>query len=160
MCYLIENAVIYCHYHLVTFHVQDLKVFDLSNGLVSVTCVFAEGSLADGCLVIFINEHNESWEHVINKTSGEENVTEYITIPNGIYHTVGVYDIINSEACDVISKTVEFELIVNISFIHTTTSSIVETDLTSKLCIIIITFRSSCVLRLSCDIHKVYNHQF
>ena len=49
-----------------------------------MTCVFAEGSLADGCLVIFINEHNESWEHVINKTSGENNVTKYITIPNGI----------------------------------------------------------------------------
>ena len=98
-----------------------------------MTCVFAQGSSADGCLVIFINEHNESWEHVINKTSGEENVTEYITIPNGIYHTVGVYDIIDSEACDMISKTVEFELIVNISFIHTITSSIVETDLTSKL---------------------------
>ena len=98
-----------------------------------MTCVFAEGSSADGCLVIFINEHNESWEHVINKTSGEENVTEYITIPNGIYHTVRVYDIVKSEACDMISKTVEFELIVNISFIHTTTSSIVETDLTSKL---------------------------
>ena len=120
-------------HHLATFHVQDLKVFDLSNGLVSVTCVFAQGSSADGCLVIFINEHNESWEHVINKTSGEENVTEYITIPNGIYHTVGVYDIIDSEACNVISKTVEFELIVNISFIHTITSSIVGTDLTSKL---------------------------
>ena len=119
-------------HHLATFHVQDLKVFDLSNGLVSVTCVFAEGSSADGCLVIFINEHNE-WEHVINKTSGEENVTEYITIPNGIYHTVRVYDIVNSEACDMISKTVEFELIVNISFFHTTTSSIVEKDLTSKL---------------------------
>ena len=96
-------------------------------------CVFGEGSSADGCLVIFINEHNESWEHVINKTSGEEKVTEYITIPNGIYHTVEVYDIVNSEVCDMISKTVEFELIVNISFIHATTSSIVETDLTSKL---------------------------
>ena len=146
-------------HHLATFHVQDLKVFDLSNGLVSVTCVFAEGSLADGCLVI---EHNKSWEHVINKTSGEENVTEYITIPNGIYHTVEVYDIINSEACDVISKTVEFEVIVNISFIHTTTSSVVETDPTSKLCISIIILFSLIFLcvRLSCDIHTVYKHQF
>ena len=97
-----------------------------------MTCVFAEGSSADGCLVIFINEHNESWEHVINKTSGEENVTEYITIPNGIYHTVSVYDIVNSEACDMISKTVEFEVIVNISFIYTTASSTVETSRTSK----------------------------
>ena len=120
-------------HHLATFHVQDLKVFDLSNGLVSVTCVFAEGSLADGCLVIFINEHNESWEHVINKTSGEENVTEYITIPIDIlYHTVRVYDIVNSEACDMISKTVEFEVIVNISFIYATASSSVETSSTSK----------------------------
>ena len=119
-------------HHLATFHVQDLKVFDLSNGLVSVTCVFAEGSLADGCLVIFINEHNESWEHVINKTSGEENVTEYITIPNDIYHTVNVYDIVNGKPCDMISKTVQFEVIVNISFIYTTASSTVETSRTSK----------------------------
>ena len=107
-------------------------MFDLSNGLVSVTCVFAEGSLADGCLVVFINEHNESLEHVINKTSVEENVTEYITIPNGIYHTVGVYDIINSEACHMISKTVEFELIINILVIYTTDCSSVETSPTSK----------------------------
>ena len=97
-----------------------------------MTCAFAEGSLADGCLVIFIKEHNESWEHVINKTSGEENVTEYITIPNGIYHTVGVYDIVNGEPCDVISKTVEFEVIVNISFIYATASSSVETSPASK----------------------------
>ena len=74
-----EVIIIVVH-HLGTFHVQDLKLFDLSNGSVSVTCVVAEGSLADGCLVVFINEHNESWEHVINTTSGEENVTEYITI--------------------------------------------------------------------------------
>ena len=119
-------------YHLATFHVQDLKVFDLSNGLVSVTCVFAEGSLADGCLVIFIKEHNESWGHVINKTSGEENVTEYITIPNGIYHAVSVYDIVNGKPCDVISKTVQFEVIVNISFTHTTASASVETSPASK----------------------------
>ena len=127
-----------------------------------MTCVFADCSSADGCLVIFINEHNESWEHVINKASGEENVTEYITIPNGIYHTVNVYDIVNSEACDMLSKTIEFEVIVNISFIDTTTSSIVETDLTSKLCIIIIILFISVFLciRLSCDIHTVYNHQF
>ena len=97
-----------------------------------MTCVFAEGSSADGCLVIFINEHNESWEHVINKTSGENNVTEYITIPNGIYHTVSVYDIVNSEVCDMISKTVEFEVIVNILVIYTTASSSVETSRTSK----------------------------
>ena len=97
-----------------------------------MTCVFAEVSSADGCLVIFINEHNESWEHVINKTSGEENVTEYITIPNGIYHTVSVYDIVNSEPCDMISKTVQLEVIVNISFIHATASSFVETSPTSE----------------------------
>ena len=126
-----QQSYIVIH-HLATFHVQNLKVFDLSNGLVSVTCVFAEVSLADGCLVIFINEHNESWEYVINKTSGEENVTEYITIPNGIYHTVRVYDIVNGKPCDGISKTVQFELIVNVSFIHATASSSVETFPTSK----------------------------
>ena len=97
-----------------------------------MTCVFAEGSLADGCLVIIINEHNDSWGHVINKTSGEENVTEYITIPNGIYHTVSVYDIVNSEPCDMISKTVQLEVIVNVSFIHATASSFMETSPTSK----------------------------
>ena len=97
-----------------------------------MTCVFAEGSLADGCLVIFINEHNESWEHVINKTSGEENVTEYITIPNGIYHTVEVYDIVDGKPCDVLSITDEFVVIVNISFIYATASSSVETSPTSK----------------------------
>ena len=97
-----------------------------------MTCVFAEGSLADGCLVIFINEHNESWEHVINKTSGENNVTKYITIPNGIYHTVSVYDMVNGKPCDVISKTVQFEVIVNISFIYATASSSVVTSPTSK----------------------------
>ena len=97
-----------------------------------MTCVFGEGSLADGCLVILINEHNDSWGHVINKTSGEENVTEYITIPNGIYHAVNVYDIVNSEPCDMISKTVQLEVIVNVSFIHATASSFVETSPTSK----------------------------
>ena len=87
-----------------------------------MTCVFAEGSLADGCLVVFIKEHNESWEHVINKTSGEENVTEYITIPNGIYHTVRVHNIVNGKVCDMVSKSVEFKVIVN-SVFHTTASS-------------------------------------
>ena len=99
-----------------------------------MTCVFAEGSLADGCIVIFINEHNK-WEHAINKTSGENNVTKYITIPNGIFHTVSVYDIVNGKPCDMISKTFQFELIVNISVIHTTANS-VDISPTSKLWII------------------------
>ena len=112
-------------YFLATFHVQDLKVFNLSNGLVSVTCVFAEGSLADGCLVIFINAHNEFWEHVIYKTLKKDFVNEVITIPNGIYHTVRVYDIVNGVTSDVIS------IFYTIDFIFDIPSSHVETVLPS-----------------------------
>ena len=126
-----------CHY-LATFHVQELNVFDLSNGSVSVTCVFAEGSLADGCLVGFINEYNESWEHVISRTLDRHSVNDFITISNGVYHTVRVYDIVNGTTSDLISIEYTIELTVNISFIDTTTSSIVETVMTSKSCIIII----------------------
>ena len=126
-----------CH-HLATFHVQELNIIDLSNGLVSVTCVFAEGSLADGCSVGFKNEQNESWEHVIYKMLGKDSVNEVISIPNGIYHTVNVYDIVNGTTSDLISIDYTIELTVNISLIDITTSSIVETALASKLYIIII----------------------
>ena len=121
----------YLCYHLATFHVQELNIIDVSNGLVSVTCVFAEGSSADGCLMGFINEHNESSEHVIYKTLGKDSVTEYITIPNGIYHTVNVYDIVNGTTSDLISIDYTIELTVNISFIHTTTNSYYGTFRTS-----------------------------
>ena len=129
MYYLSKYKYI-CHY-LATFHVQELNIIEVSNGLISVTCVFAEGTLADGCLVEFINEHNESGEHVINKTSGKDFVTEYITIPNGVYHTVSVYDIVNGTTSDLISINNTIELTVNSSFIHTTTSSIAEISPTS-----------------------------
>ena len=126
-----------CHYSA-TFHVQDLSVNGNSKGVILVTCDFAEDSLADGCLVKFINEHNESTEHTIKKDLGINFIVKAITIPNGIYHTVSVYDIVNGTTSNRISKTSEFELIVNMSKINTTTSSSSETYTTSKFFVIII----------------------
>ena len=126
-----------CHYSA-TFHVQDLRVNGNSKGVILVTCVFAEDSLADGCLVKFLNEHNESTEYIILKNLGINFIVKAITIPNGIYHTVRVYDVVNGTTSNKISKTSEFELIVNMSMINTTTSSNSETYTTSKFFVIIL----------------------
>ena len=126
-----------CHYSA-TFHVQELRVYGNSKGVILVTCIFAEDSLADGCLVKFINEHNESTEHTIKKNLGSNSIVKAITIPNGIYHTVRVYDIVNGTTSNKISKTSEFELIVNMSKINTTTSSNSETYTTSKFAVTIV----------------------
>ena len=152
-CVLPLSKFIYLCYHLATFHVQELNVIDLSNGLVSVTCVFAEGSLADGCSVEFINEQNESWEHVIYKTLRKDSVNEVITIPNGIYHTVNVYDIVNGVTSDVISiiYTIDFIFDIPSSYVETvlpspsTTSSYMQPVPTSK----VIFFESTTILQNS-----------
>ena len=120
---------------------------------------FAEGSLVDGCLVEFINEHSETWEHVVSKSLKEILVIETITIPNGRYHTVRVYDIVSGRTSERISINYTIELNVNISIIHTATSSYLGMFLAGMCCIIkILSTLNSLHIRFRYDIHTVCNY--
>ena len=99
---------------LATYHVQALDASVLANGSISLTCFFAEGSSADGCLVKFTNQYNECWEQHLLKNLEEHFVTRYVTIPNGRYHTISAYDIVNGTASNMISINYSIELIVDV----------------------------------------------
>ena len=75
-----------------TFNVQKFKIEEI-NDTVSLTCVFASNSHADGCTVHFVQiDVNVT----IPKQVNEDIVSTDVIIPNGDY-TVLVYDVINGQ---------------------------------------------------------------
>ena len=90
MCWCEINA------HAGTFDVQDADIQEISNptGAVSVSCTFATGSQAKGCLVHFQSAaDNDNCTQRIAREHSEANVSATITLPNGIYTNIQVYDI-------------------------------------------------------------------
>ena len=68
-----------------TFNVQDMKMEIMSSNLVNVTCVFAENSLADGCVVHF----NSSFHLKLHKPIIENTATVALTnISEGVYNII------------------------------------------------------------------------
>ncbi|XP_019861408.1 PREDICTED: uncharacterized protein LOC109589856 [Amphimedon queenslandica] len=74
-----------------TYHVQNLTISTEGNGSVSVQCVYAESSTADGCHVIFthtVSGRNESFN-----VTGSGNTI--ISLPASGSYTVIAFDIYN-----------------------------------------------------------------
>ena len=66
------------------------------NNTVSLTCLFADNSYADGCTVHFVQNDTVTIENFIPKQVNEDIASTDVIIPNGDY-TVVVYDVINGQ---------------------------------------------------------------
>ena len=75
---------------IATFHVQGFHISSTSDGCVSVTCVFAIGSTATGCLVVFTDDHYQWTTTVYRDGASTSNTT---TVPVDGSYDVTVYDI-------------------------------------------------------------------
>ena len=69
---------------------QDFRISSTSDGCVSVTCVFAIGSTATGCLVVFTDDHYQWTTTVYRDGASTSNTT---TVPVDGSYDVTVYDI-------------------------------------------------------------------
>ena len=78
-----------------TFNVQKFKIEEIKD-TVLLTCVFADNSYADGCIVHFVQNAKVTIEHFIPKQVNEDIASTDVIIPNGDY-TVLVYDVINGQ---------------------------------------------------------------
>ncbi len=78
-----------------TFNVQKFRIEEI-NDSVSLTCVFASNSHADGCIVHFVKSDTVIIEHFIPKQVNEDIVSTDVIISSGDY-TVLVYDVINGQ---------------------------------------------------------------
>ncbi len=79
-----------------TFNVQDFTIEEI-NDAVLLTCVYADNSHADGCIVNFVQNDTATIEHLIPKQIMNEDIASIdVIIPNGDY-TVLVYDVINGQ---------------------------------------------------------------
>ena len=78
-----------------TFNVQKFRIEEI-NDAVSLTCVFANNSFADGCRIHFVQNDTVTIEYFIPKQVNEDIVSTDVIIPNGDY-TVLVYDVINGQ---------------------------------------------------------------
>ena len=84
-----------CFVPKATFNVQKFKIEEINNAVL-LTCVFADNSFADGCIVHFVQNETVTIEHFIPKQVNEDIVSTDVIIPNGDY-TVLVYDVINGQ---------------------------------------------------------------
>ena len=102
-----------------TFNVQKFRIEEI-NDAVSLTCVFASNSHADGCTVHFVQiDVNVT----IPKQVNEDIVSTDVIIPNGDY-TVLVYDVINGQPIS-ISPAYTTRYTVTHTTIQSTTSGVV-----------------------------------
>ena len=80
-----------------TFNVQDMRVEIMSSNLVNVTCVFAENSSADGCVVHF----NSSFHLKLYKPIIENTTTVTLNnISEGVYN-ISVFDVVDRLSSDI-----------------------------------------------------------
>ena len=79
-----------------TFNVQKFRIKEIGNDTILLTCVFADNSNADGCIVHFVQNDTVTIEHFIPKQVNEDIASTDVIIPNGDY-TVLVYDVINGQ---------------------------------------------------------------
>ena len=91
---------------IATYHVQDFVVSDATNnGDIIITCIFAIGSNATGCLVIFTS--SSDYEQAVNVYKVDDSTVSSITttVPDGTYD-VTVYDVVGDNTVAAITTTV------------------------------------------------------
>ena len=78
---------------IATFHVQDFTISNATNnGDINITCIFAIGSNATGCLVIFTSD-NYQWNITIYKDGDSTSTTT--TVPVDDSYIVTVHDVVD-----------------------------------------------------------------
>ena len=81
---------------IATFHVQDFIISNATNnGDINITCIFAIGSNATGCLVIFTSD-NYQWNITIYKDGDRASTTT--TVPVDTHYKI--YDILDDVVSD------------------------------------------------------------
>ena len=92
--------------YIATYHVQDFVISNATNnGDIIITCIFAIGSNATGCLVIFTS--SSDYEQVVNVYKVDDSTVSSITtiVPDGTYN-VTVYDVVGDSTAAAITTTV------------------------------------------------------
>ena len=85
---------------------QDFVISDVTNnGDINIICIFAIGSTATGCLVIFAS--SSDYEQVVNVYKVDDSTVSSITtiVPDGTYD-VTVYDVVGDSTVAAITTTV------------------------------------------------------
>ena len=83
---------------IATFHVQDFIISNATNnGDINITCIFAIGSTATGCLVIFSNSSGHQWNITIYNDVDRTSTTTAVSILDSSYE---VYDIVDGDVSD------------------------------------------------------------
>ena len=84
---------VYVHIHVLvaTFHVQGFDIVSTDNGCVTVTCTFAIGSTATGCLLVFTADDYQWTTTVYRDGAGSTSGTTIVPVGGG--YNVTVYDI-------------------------------------------------------------------
>ena len=97
---------------IATFHVQDFTIRlsnATNNGDIIITCIFAIGSNATGCLVIFTSD-NYQWNITIYKDGDSTSTTT--TVPVDDSYIVTVHDVVDGVISDEPAITDELPMIV------------------------------------------------
>ena len=89
---------------IATYHTQDFNIRNV-NGDIKITCIFAIGSNADGCLVIFTNSSDYQQAVNVYKVDDSTVSSTIATVPDGTYD-VSVCDIVSSDIVVVTTTTV------------------------------------------------------
>ena len=92
---------------IATYHVQNFSAANVEFDDVKITCIFAIGSTATGCLVIFTN--SSDYKQVVNVTvyKVDDSTVSSITttVPDGTYDAT-VYDVVGGNISAAITTTV------------------------------------------------------
>ena len=95
---------------IATYHVQDFTISNTTNnGDINITCIFAIGSNATGCLVIFTSD-NYQWNITIYKDGDSTSTTT--TVPVDDNYIVTVYDVVDGVVSNEPAITEELPMIV------------------------------------------------
>ena len=80
-------------------------ISNANNDDINITCIFAIGSNATGCLVIFTS--SSDYKQVVNVYKVDDSTVSSITttVPDGIYN-ITVYDVIGGNTAAAITTTV------------------------------------------------------
>ena len=104
------SELTYCRYvylilSIATYHVQDFIISNVTNnGDINITCIFAVGSNATGCRVIFTS--SSDYEQVVNVYKVDDSTVSSTTttVPDGTYD-VTVCDIVGSDISVALTDT-------------------------------------------------------
>ena len=90
---LLDLSFCCCYISIATYHVQDFIISNATNnGDINITCIFAIGSNATGCLVIFTSD-NYQWNITIYKDGDSTSTTT--TVPVDDSYIITVHDVVD-----------------------------------------------------------------